>query len=151
MAGDKLEIYMKRWEDVFQSIIRRLHNELGKNLVKGITGSQVFVMKKIHERGRSTVSEVAEDLCVSLSAVTSLVDKLCKFDYVNRQRDDNDRRLVWLELTPKGNDILGTCLSARRQVVQRYLRQLPEEDIEKLLDIYEKLLKIMQAEDAGDK
>ena len=151
MDEEKLQIYMQRWEDVFQSMIRRLHKELAKNLVEGITGSQVFVMKKIYDRGRSTVSDVAEDLCVSLSAITSLVDKLCKVGYVKRQRDENDRRLVWLELTPNGNDILGTCLRSRRQVVEGYLCQLPDGDMEKLLDIYEKLLKIMQAEDAVDK
>ena len=151
MNKKTLHMYMQRWEDVFQLFLRKIHHELANNLVDGITGSQFFVMKKIHERGRCTVSEVAEGLCVSLSAITSMVDKLCKASLAERQRDENDRRLVWLELTPKGKDILGTCQSSRRQVVERYLSQLPEGDIEKLLDIYERLLKIMQAEDAGEK
>ena len=151
MDNEKLNTYIRRLEDVFQGFLRRLHHELGKNKVDGITGSQFFVMKKIHYRGRSTVTDVAEDLGVSLSAITSLVDKLCKVGLVLRQRDENDRRLVWLELTSEGNEILNRCLASRRQVVGRYLEQLPDEDLEQLLRIYERLLGIIQAEDAGEK
>ena len=151
MDNEKLNIYIRRLEDVFQVFLRRLHHELGKQMVNGITGSQFFVMKKIYDRGRSTVSDVAEDLCVSLSAITSLVDKLNKVGLVARQRDEGDRRLVWLELTSEGNEILNRCLTSRRQVIGRYLEQLPDEDMEQLLSIYERLLGIIQAEDARDK
>ncbi|MHB1044096.1 MAG: MarR family winged helix-turn-helix transcriptional regulator, partial [Eubacteriales bacterium] len=102
MEREKLTRYLNRLEEVFQHMIRRLHAELAQSMVKGVTGSQFFVLKKIGDRGKLTVSEVAEDTGVSLSAITVLVDRLFKAGLVNRTRDDRDRRLVWLELTDEG-------------------------------------------------
>lgn len=149
MKEEKLALYLDRLEEVFQHLIRRLHSELAQNMVRGITGSQFVVLKKIGDKGRLTVSEVAEDLCVSLSAITALVDRLYKAGFVVRNRDEKDRRLVWLELTQEGYEILALCQQSRKKIVEKYFGQLPEKDIESLVVIYEKLLAIMKREETG--
>lgn len=147
MEHSNIDKYFARLEEVFLEMVRRLHGELADQMVSGITGSQFFVLKKIGFKGRLTVSEVADELGVSLSAITALVDRLVKAGFVIRSRDEQDRRLVWLEATDKGKDILGKCMEGRRKVAMKYFGQLPEEDIEKLVEIYEKILSIMKAEE----
>lgn len=149
MEHSNIDKYFARLEEVFLEMVRRLHGELADQMVSGITGSQFFVLKKIGFKGRLTVSEVADELGVSLSAITALVDRLVKAGFVIRSRDEQDRRLVWLEATDKGKDILGKCMEGRRKVAMKYFGQLPEEDIEKLVEIYEKILSIMKAEEKG--
>lgn len=139
--------YFARLEEVFVEMVRRLHNELAEQMVSGITGSQFFVLKKINSKGRLTVSEVADELGVSLSAITALVDRLVKAGMALRTRDEQDRRLVWLEATDKGKDILGKCTESRRKVAMKYFGKLSESDLEKLVEIYEKVLLIMRAEE----
>jgi len=142
-----IEKYLARLEEVFTELVRRLHAELASQMVSGITGSQFLVLKKIHNKGRLTVSEVADELGVSLSAITALVDRLVKSGFVVRSRDEQDRRLVWLEATEKGIDILSRCLESRKKVANKYFGRLPEGDIEKLIEIYEKVLSIMRSEE----
>ena len=142
-----IDKYFARLEEVFVEMVRRLHSELAEQMVSGITGSQFFVLKKINSKGRLTVSEVADELGVSLSAITALVDRLVKAGLALRSRDEQDRRLVWLEATDKGKDILGKCIESRRKVAAKYFGKLSESDIEKLIEIYEKLLSIMRAEE----
>lgn len=147
MSGEKINLYLERLEEVFQYLIRRLHSELARDIKKGITGSQFIVLKKLGDRGKVTVTEVAEELCVSLSAITALADRLCKAGYITRSRDQQDRRLVWLELTPEGKEILDLCQDTRRKVVKKYFGQLPESDLEKLIEIYNKIAQILRSEE----
>ncbi|MCG9968309.1 MarR family transcriptional regulator [Pelotomaculum terephthalicicum JT] len=146
MNSEKLILYLERLDEVFQHIARRLHAELAQNMISGITMSQFVVLKKLRDKGRVTVSEVAEDLNVSLSAITALADRLHKAGLVDRSRDEQDRRLVWLTLTEEGENTVANCRKSRAKVVEKYVGQLPEEDLERLIQIYEKILAIMRAE-----
>ncbi|BAF60968.1 transcriptional regulator [Pelotomaculum thermopropionicum SI] len=148
-SGSSIEKYLSRLEEVFMGMVRRLHGELACQMVSGITGSQFFVLKKINSKGRMTVSAVADELGVSLSAITSLVDRLVKSGFVVRSRDEQDRRLVWLEATDKGRDILEKCVEGRRKVAAKYFGRIPESDIKKLIEIYEKILDVMREEEKG--
>lgn len=139
--------YFARLEEILMEIGRRLHVEFDAHMVSGITGSQFFVLQKINAKGRLTVSEVAEKLSVSLSAITALVDRLVQAGLVVRSRDDQDRRLVWLEATEKGKEILARCMEGRKQVAAKYFGQLSDEDLEKLLEIYGKVLIALKSEE----
>ncbi len=139
--------YFTRLEGVLMEIGRKLHVEFDAHMVSGITGSQFFVLQKINAKGRLTVSEVAEKLSVSLSAITALVDRLVQAGLVVRSRDEQDRRLVWLEATQKGKEILARCMEGRKQVAAKYFGQLSDEDLEKLLEIYEKVLITLKPEE----
>ncbi|OPX84481.1 MAG: putative HTH-type transcriptional regulator YusO [Pelotomaculum sp. PtaB.Bin104] len=146
MKSDKLNLYLEYLDEVFQRLARRLHAELAQNMVGGITMSQFIVLKTIKAKGKITVSEVAEDLSVSLSAITALADRLFRVGFVKRQRDEQDRRLVWLTLTGEGEKMVSLCQAARRKVTEKYFSSLQEEDIEQLIKIYEKVLNFIKQE-----
>lgn len=151
MEDSSIDKYHTRLEAVFGEMVRRLHVELADQMVSGITGSQFFVLQAIESKGRLTVSEVAEKLEVSLSAITALVNRLVKAGLVVRSRDEQDRRLVWLAATDLGKDTLGTCIESRRNVTNKYFGQLTAADMEKLVEVYEKILTIMHAEEKKGK
>ena len=148
MGQSNIDKYFSRLEEVFLELVRALHSELANQMVSGITGSQFFVLKKINEKGRMTVSEVAEELGVSLSAITALVNRLVNNSMVVRTRDQTDRRLVWLEATEQGADVVRRCVEGRKKVAEKYFGQLPEKDMEKLIEIYEKVLTTLRSEKA---
>lgn len=131
---------VEKLEELVIRLVRRIHTKMDDKITYGITGSQFFVMKSIYERGRATVSTVAEDIGVSLSAITAFVDKLAKAGYVTRNRDGDDRRLVWLEVTARGEEVLRNCLAGRRQLMKEYMAKLSESDLGQLVNIYKKML-----------
>ncbi|SFR14106.1 MarR family winged helix-turn-helix transcriptional regulator [Desulfoscipio geothermicus] len=146
MKQEVLTRYCDRLDEMLQHFLRRIHLELADVLDKGVTGNQFVVMKMICDRGRATVSEVAGDLCVSLSAVTALVDRLCRAGMVVRRRSEEDRRVVWLELTDEGRNMVNVCQEGRRRVIQRYLGRLDEADLLHMIKNYEKILSFMREE-----
>jgi DNA-binding MarR family transcriptional regulator len=145
-----LSRYCHRMDELGLHFLRRMHQELAQTMGKGITGNQFMVLKIIEVKGRRTVSELAEELCVSLSAVTAQVDRLCRLGMVERHRSAKDRRVVWLQLTEEGQAVAKECLAARQRVIQHYLGQLEEEELLHMIKIYEKILNFMKAEEKGE-
>lgn len=146
MKEDLIMRYFDGMDDAAQRMLRQIHKEIGKQDV-GVTGSQYMVLKKLHENGNMTVSKVADDLGVSLSAVTALIDRLCKVDLASRRRDDKDRRLVRLEITPTGKEKVKICDDSRRRVLAKYFGKLTENDLTRLIEINEKFVQILKEEE----
>lgn len=59
-----------------------------------------------------TVGELAQRLQIQNHSVVELVDRLEKRNYVERHRDQADRRVVRLSLTPAGEAVLRKLVSA---------------------------------------
>jgi DNA-binding MarR family transcriptional regulator len=143
MEKKQVDFYLKQLEDIFHELLKRIQAELSRTMTHNITPSQFLVLKKLAE-GRATVSELADFLGVSLSAITSLVDRLNKSGFVTRIRDEQDRRLVWLEMTSQGSQELNECLSKRNKVMHTIFGQLEEDDLQNLIVIYGKVSNIIK-------
>ena len=52
--------------------------------------------------GRATHAELARRMWLSPATLTGILDTLEKAGYVRRERDESDRRVVWLALTEAG-------------------------------------------------
>lgn len=137
-TGEKKE-KLKRLEEVFQEVARNIAVKIFQGADQNLTHPQFFMLKRLG-KGSSTVSEMAEYMGVSLSAITSMADRLVKTGYVSRKRSEHDRRLVWLELTDTGREVMEETTSRRREIINGFLGRLPEEDLESLYVIYHKVL-----------
>ncbi|TYO96582.1 MarR family winged helix-turn-helix transcriptional regulator [Desulfallas thermosapovorans] len=140
--------YIDRLEEMQGRFIRRIHQELVGMLDPSITGHQFVVLKMIKDGGQMTVSQVAEYLGVSLSAVTAMVDRLCKAGMLERRRSEEDRRVVWLEITGEGRRVVQLCDEGRRRIIMRYLELVTEEDLLHMIKIYERIIAFMRQEEA---
>jgi DNA-binding MarR family transcriptional regulator len=70
--------------------------------VHGLTSAQWGPLLKIKAAGRATVAELARWLQVDAGAMTRLLDRLEKKGLCKRVRCTDDRRVVYVELTPEG-------------------------------------------------
>jgi DNA-binding MarR family transcriptional regulator len=70
----------------------------------GLTFPQWMVLKALRKHGRMTAREVAESLEVTPANVTGILDRLEDSKLVRRTRSDQDRRVVHVALTKKGQE-----------------------------------------------
>lgn len=68
----------------------------------GVTMTQASILMLLMHDGRKTMGEIAAALGVSKSAATQLLDGLIEQDFVVRTPDEDDRRVVYIELSPQG-------------------------------------------------
>jgi len=86
--------------------IKRLH-ELSNEVTMpsdpdDIPDSHVFLLFMIYRKQRIKTIEISDYFSITPGAATAVADKLEKLDLVSRNRDLQDRRIIWIELTGTG-------------------------------------------------
>lgn len=89
---------------------------------------QLKVLMLLYTRERASVSEVAEALHSSLPNVTGLADRLEAQGYIARHSHAADRRVVLLELSPKGRSVLSDLYALRTDRLKQVYARLSDED-----------------------
>jgi DNA-binding MarR family transcriptional regulator len=74
-------------------------------------------------------AEIARQLGVTMPSVTASVDQLVEDGLVERQRSDDDRRLVHLTVTPAGRRVLARVTKRLDSSISRALEGLPPSDV----------------------
>ena len=67
----------------------------------GISGSDMDCMDFLNLEGRMTAGRLAELTGLTTGAITGVVDRLEKAGFVRRERDDSDRRKVFIAAVPE--------------------------------------------------
>ncbi|MBH0162514.1 MULTISPECIES: MarR family winged helix-turn-helix transcriptional regulator [Fictibacillus] len=137
MGNKDLKSYVERLEKVHYIVSKRLHPEIA--IEKELTKTQFVLLKTLCIRNKWTVSKLADYMGVKPSAITVGADRLYKRGFVSRYRSDLDRRIVYLEITDDGHEILREAENERVDSISSYLNHLSPEELGIFIDIYEKL------------
>jgi DNA-binding MarR family transcriptional regulator len=73
-----------------------------------------------------------QKLLISRPNMTTLADKLIKEGLLKRQADENDRRIIDLIITPKGEKFLKLYRGHLKKSITKRLGLLEDKDIERL-------------------
>jgi DNA-binding MarR family transcriptional regulator len=141
MEQEELEQYIDRLQQIFLHTMRKISKKTTDCEPK-LTGPQFFILQLLHNEGRSTVSSLAEEMAVKPSAITAMIDRLLKQGYVLRDRDEQDRRVVFVQISEAGRGILEETLQKRKKILAQYLSHLEREELESLISIYEKISRL---------
>jgi len=107
----------------------------------GLTLPQAAVMWTLGAYGgRATMSEIAHLTYQSGATVTGIVDRLAEAGLVERERDPEDRRVIYVHTTPTGVAKLGEIDAERRRQMAQMTMALTDEELEQLNGIMSKLI-----------
>lgn len=73
------------------------------------------------------------------ATITGLVDGLVQSGLVSRERDEEDRRLVLLKLTPAGKELVDEVLDYRASVLQSALNDQGDIDAELFISCLDRI------------
>ena len=109
--------------------------------IKDLAYSHVRIIIILSVYKRLSMKEISELISKDKSTVTSLVNKLEKIGYVRKVACENDKRIVFLELEDKAEEIVETVLQVAKLFHQKVESILTKEEIETLFFLMEKLIK----------
>lgn len=144
MEKEKLRQLIRRYEEVYFFAQKKIATMLSEQVLEDMTLEQSMVLRYLFFNGKCMSSQLAEICGVNKSAITSKIDRLVAKGYVERIRDENDRRIVFLQITEKGHDMYENVQTKIEDFVGCYLQELEEEEVETFLNIYEKITKIIE-------
>jgi DNA-binding MarR family transcriptional regulator len=143
--GEELKAYLERYyaaSEVFARNSRNAFVNLLEELGIELTRPQYFMLKMIQDNEPCSISSLADKMGVKPSAVTVMLDRLEQADYVVRRHDEQDRRIVLVQLTPKGLDSLRKVDEARMGKLGQVLNRLEPDELQQFVQTFEKLARI---------
>ena len=106
----------------------------------GVTTTQLLVLECLGVCGPCKMNTLVAALKVKFSAVTMIIDRLVKTGFVLRERGQEDRRTVFVALSPKGKKILMEENQRRRKAFMQVFSRVSAKEREDYLRILEKIL-----------
>lgn len=119
---------------------RLLHMDLVQR-EHGTPLSHVQVLAMLHDVGTMSVSEISRRLGIAKPNITPLVDRLYESGYVDRQHDENDRRVVNIVLLEAGEAKLAAI---RATISRQILTQVDGLSISEFRELNESLSSIVR-------
>lgn len=112
-----------------------------------LSKQQLKVIQVLGRSGTSIMREVAERLLLSASTMTGIVDKLAERKLVTRELSAEDRRIVRVSLTAKGQRVYKQELVKQIELSRSILEPLTEAERKTLLALFSKVTAGNQAEE----
>ena len=118
----------------------------GRSILTGmeISALQFNALLSIREFGPLTMGELGKHLFVACSTATDLADRMERAKLVERVRDNNDRRVVRLNLLARGNEVVDAVIAERQSFVGEVLKNYSDEEYDELLRSLELLEQRME-------
>jgi DNA-binding MarR family transcriptional regulator len=123
------------------NIVAHIHKEVTDK--QWVSPGQMRIMYLIDD-GERTTSDLAARQRVSVPTVSRQVDCLVSKGLLLRNRDGNDRRILLLQLTPDGKQLLDTLTENTRQWLGQRIESLDEGEIQDISSALELLRAIFR-------
>lgn len=122
-----------RTSDQFENRLGRLFREYG------LTSSQYNVLRILRGEGKPLPSlEIADRMIQVVPAITGLIDRLENQQLVKRRRCEDDRRVVYVEITSKAMAILNKLDKPLSELHKELMGHLSKSELTELVRLLEK-------------
>lgn len=105
---------------------------------------QIQTLMFIEKHSEVQMKDLAGNFTITLPTATNLVDNLVKSKLILRVRSTQDRRVVSVILTKKGERLLTKVVQERNKKMHTMLSYLPQKERVNLLEILKSLKKNME-------
>lgn len=145
---------MKKKASVIADIIDNLRrvfqvvNEQSKKaeFSTGLTGPQLWAIKVIAESGPIRVSDLAGKMYIHPATVVGILDRLEAHGLVIRVRSKDDRRVVKVDLTDSGHELVSKAPQVAQGLLVAGLEVLSGKDLQNIASGLDQLVKILGAQ-----
>ena len=135
---------MQSLRRIFKAIHDYSH-EVSKNY--GITGPQLWVIKTVFLDGSLSLGDLGKRMYLQPNTITGLIDGLEEKGYVERVRDRDDRRVVKVQLTPRGQHLAKKAPNPAQGKMIYGLTKLKPRELKLIFRYVQRLVEIMEAQD----
>jgi len=98
----------------------------------------INLIEFLHKNKR-TMGEIAEETNLTPGSVTTLISHFIDKGLVEREYDKNDRRKIYIVLTKQGNNIGDALDENHKEVTEKILNTLSDDEQDKLIELMGKV------------
>ncbi|MGG5460022.1 MarR family winged helix-turn-helix transcriptional regulator [Clostridium sp. B9] len=123
-----------------KKMINFIQNELKKNGLLEIEPSYGNILTVLYEsESMLTMNEIAKKTSKDKSTITVLVNKLCNLEYIEKVKCKNDKRITYIKLTEKANEIRDKYMQISNNLNKVVYKNFSEDEKEEFLRLLKKM------------
>lgn len=135
----KAEVINRLLVDLFNNIQQIEEKSLNHDEISDLSITEIHTIEAIGINTESTMSEIAQKLKITSGTLTTCVNKLIKKGYVERKRIEEDRRVVLIKLTEKGETAYNYHKKFHDELVNNTVESLEEDEKEILISSLDRI------------
>lgn len=117
-----------------------INEELKKRGITGLVYSHIRIIILLSIYEKLSMKEISEKISRDKSTVTILVNKLQKLGYIQKEVGVEDKRVIYLTLKEKSNEIISTIIEVSNYFEKRVEEVLTIDEKNMLLQLMQKLI-----------
>ncbi len=145
---EKIENYqlvdLERQLTLMRDVFRLHQNEIRKKYK--ISSTEMEIILYVHDFGPHRMKNVGEKFRIKFSTLTSLVDKIERFNLVRRVSSKEDRRAILITITRKGQRMLEEYNGQVKSLAEEMNQAVKEGSLIQFLENLEKTTQLQAAE-----
>jgi DNA-binding MarR family transcriptional regulator len=118
---------------LFNDILQIEEQSLKDGEFRDLSITEIHVIEAIGQSKERNMSSVARDLDITIGTLTIAINNLLKKGYVNRTRSNEDRRIVLISLTAKGEAAYKHHSQFHDEMIKTTISRLSEEEMKVLI------------------
>jgi DNA-binding MarR family transcriptional regulator len=136
MAGITLSEFADRVNEIMPVISREfLRHQSAEFYKTKVTVPQFVVMSILYRQGELKMTDLARLMNVTTAAVTGIIDRLVRDRYIKRHHDSEDRRIIKVSLTNKGNSTVKNMSEKQKEITMKVFGMISQEEREQYINI----------------
>ncbi len=138
--GNELLIVDQLFRKLFDKYYKLESKKFFSKSLEDLTVIEINTILVIgHGSENKKMSEIANTLGVTFGTPTVTIDRLIKKGYVIRQRDEEDRRQVFISLSETGVSVFESIVQLRNKIAEKIFGILDPSERKALIDILSNL------------
>lgn len=105
----------------------------------GMNATEFMVLELLYNKGPQPVQVIGNKVLLASSSINYVINQLEKKNYVKRERNMKDRRVIFVSLTAKGMKLMDEIFPKHRLIIQDLFNDLSDE---KLVEITNRIKKV---------
>lgn len=129
---------------LFQEVMNLFRHNMKKIIADtGMTAPQGMIIGILSHKGKMKITELSNHLGLSNSTVSGIIDKLEAQEMVVRERSQEDKRVVYVSISPKFEDIHKVFHEQIEKNIENLMSQGSSEELNKILEGLNVLKKLL--------
>lgn len=117
-----------------------LHKNVKSSLVQTqLSVNEFTVMEALYTKKELSTQELIDSILIPNSSLTYVLDELSKRGYLNRKKDENDRRRQYLSLTNEGETVFLEAYDVHYHHMQQIFDVLTQEEQQQLQEYLKRI------------
>ncbi len=114
--------------------------------VSGLTAPQILLLQAVRKLEGAAIGQLANEVSLSQATVTTILDRLERRGYIERERSTVDKRKVHVHLTDRGIEVLRDAPTPLQDHFARQFNDLQEWEQTMIIAALQRVAYMMDAE-----